>query len=95
MTREKIKECLGSLKWKNSEGFDRITQRILLDGAEMLVDPLSNLFDKIYHQKCIPEQWLVAKTIPVFKNKGDKKNIESYRPIAHLCSASKSLKSLF
>jgi hypothetical protein len=73
MTREDIKECLGSLKSKNSEGFGRIPQRILLDGAKILVDPLSNLFDKIYHHRSIPEQWLVAKTIPVFKNKGDKK----------------------
>ena len=48
-TREEIKECLVSLKCKNSEAFDKIPQRTLLDGAEILVDPLSNQFDKIYH----------------------------------------------
>jgi hypothetical protein len=73
LTREDINQCLISLKCKNSEGFDSIPQRILLDGAEVLIDPLCVLFDKIYHQKIIPKQWLVAKTIPVFKNKGDKK----------------------
>jgi hypothetical protein len=40
-------------------------------------------------QKSVPDQWLVSKTILVFKNKGEKKNVESYRPIANLCSASK------
>lgn len=94
MYKEWILDCLKSLKCKNSEGFDRIPQRILLDGAEILLGPLTTLFSKIYHQKCIPDQWLVAKTIPVFKNKGEKKDVESYRPIANLCSASKIFEKL-
>jgi hypothetical protein len=44
--------------------------------------------------KSIPGQWRVAKTIPVYKNKGDKKDIESYRPIANLCSSSKIFEKL-
>ena len=83
-----------SLKCKNSEGFDRIPQRILKDGAEVLINPLTVLFNKVYVQKTIPGQWLVAKTIPVFKNKGDKKDIESYRPVANLCSTSKIFEKL-
>ena len=94
MSREDVLECMLSLKCKNSEGFDRIPQRILLDGAEILVEPLSILFEKIYYQKNVPAQWLVAKTIPVFKNKGDKKKVESYRPIANLCATSKIFEKL-
>jgi hypothetical protein len=94
MNKNDVYECLKSLKCKNSEGFDRIPQRILLDGAEILIDPLTSIFEKIYQQKTIPDQWLVAKTLPVFKNKGDKKDIESYRPIANLCSVSKVFEKL-
>jgi hypothetical protein len=39
MNKNDVYECLKSLKCKNSEGFDRIPQRILLDGAEILIDP--------------------------------------------------------
>ena len=74
MDRESIKECMLLLKRKNSEGYDRIPQRVLVDGIEHLLDPLTHLFHLIYNQKKIPEQWLIAKTIPVFKNKGDKKS---------------------
>ena len=31
-----VKECLHLLKNKNSEGFDRIPQRIMVEGAEEL-----------------------------------------------------------
>ena len=45
-------------------------------------------------QSCtIPDQWKVSKIIPVFK-KGSKCEIENYRPIANLCSASKILERL-
>ena len=48
----------------------------------------------MYNKLSIPDQWKVAKTVPVFKNKGEKKDIENYRPIANLCSSSKIFEKL-
>ena len=42
----------------------------------------------------VPAQWLVSKTLPIFKNKGDKKDIKNYRPISNLCSSSKKFEKL-
>jgi hypothetical protein len=53
-----VKECLKNLKVKNSEGSDRIPQRILADGVEILCEPISNLMEMIYLQKTISDQWL-------------------------------------
>jgi hypothetical protein len=40
-----VKECMLSLKSKNTEGFDIIPPRILLlDGVEELISLMSNLF---------------------------------------------------
>ena len=94
MNSSDVRECILSLKSKNSEGFDRIPQRILVDGVEVLLQPLTYLFGQIYEQKQVPEQWLVSKTIPVFKNKGAAKRIENYRPVANLCSTSKVFEKL-
>jgi hypothetical protein len=89
-----ILSCIKTLKYKNSEGFDRIPQRIIVDGADVLIDPLTELFQRIYLQRTVPDQWLISKTILVYKNKGDAKSIENYRPIANLCSASKIFEKL-
>ena len=51
------------------------------------------LTEKIYYTQKIPEQWKVSKIIPVFK-KGNVHQIENYRPIANLCSASKFFERL-
>ena len=59
----------------------------------MLLPPMANLFNEIYHSCEVPDQWKVAKIIPTFK-KGNKSQIENYRPIANLCSASKIFEKL-
>ena len=89
-----VKECIKNLKIKNSEGVDRIPQRILVDGVEILCEPISNLMEMIYVHKTVPDQWLIAKTIPVYTNKGTTKDMENYRPIANLCSTSKVFEKL-
>ena len=82
-----------SLKTKNCEGHDRLPQRILIDGIEILINPLVELFQKIYEQKKLPQQWLISKTTPILK-KGSPQNIENYRPISNLCSVTKIFEKL-
>ncbi len=53
----------------------------------------TGLFGPAHLQRTVPDQWLVAKTIPVFKNKGEAHKMENYRPIANVWSTSKSLKN--
>jgi hypothetical protein len=62
MSSNDVRECIPSLKSKNSEGFDCIPQSILVDGVNILQQPLTHLFGQIYMQRQVPELWLVAKT---------------------------------
>jgi hypothetical protein len=93
MSNNNILEAVNSLKNKNTEGHDRIPQRILIDGIELLKYPLSFIFNQIYNQKKLPQQWLIAKITPIFK-KGNSSQIENYRPISNLCTTSKIFEKL-
>ena len=93
MSVMEVEKCIKSIKIKNCEGFDRIPQRVLVDGIDHLLPPLGRLFGLIYYHKSIPEQWRLSKIIPVHK-KGSKQKIENYRPVANLCSASKIFERL-
>ena len=84
---------MDELKNKKCEGFDRIPVCIILDARVKLLPPLSVLFNEIYHSCKIPDQWKVAKIIPIFK-KGSKVQVENFRPIASLCSTSKVFEKL-
>ena len=93
MTRSDVEKCIKCIKLKNSEGYDRIPQRVIVDGMEQLIDPLSNMFLCVYNESAIPEQWKFSKIVPVHK-KGSKSEIENYRPVANLCSVSKVFERL-
>ena len=81
------------LSIKNTEGYDHIPQRVIVDGVSQLIASLSNLFEIIYKNKLIPEQWKFSKIIPVHK-KGNKANIKNYRPVANLCRTPKIFERL-
>jgi hypothetical protein len=70
MDKDSIRECIESLATKNLEGYDRIPQRVIKDGCEILIEPFTELFKRIYYKKTIPGQWLISKTVPVYKNEG-------------------------
>ena len=93
MSITEVEKCIKSIKLKNRKGYDRIPQRILVDGVDHLLPPLTKLFIVIYTEKKIPEQWRLSKIIPVHK-KGSKHVIENYRPVANLCCASKIFERL-
>ena len=85
-----VKECIESNKVKNTEWYDRIPQRVIVDGICHLLKPLTKLFNLIYNQKTVPDQWLVSE----FHKKEQKNKIENYSPISNLCPVSKFFEKL-
>ena len=59
MTKKDVEECMNSLKSKHCEGYNRIPVCILADARDILLDPMSDLFQKNYATGLIPEQWKV------------------------------------
>ena len=56
--------------------------------------PIStHLFNQIYQQKQIPDQWKIGKIIPIQKL-GKPHMIKNYKPISNLCSNSKIYEKL-
>ena len=91
---DSIRSVMESIKIKNSEGFDRIPQRIIKEGLENLLEPFTQLFKKIYTQRSVPEQWLLAKTIPIQK-KGPKTKCLITDPLLIYARYQRCSKSLY
>ncbi len=87
-TIELVSRIMDQTKTKSSYGFDNIPMRILKEGAIHLAKPYHKLMEMIYRTKIVPEQWKVARILPLHK-KGAKSDFRNYRPISNLCAASK------
>ena len=93
ITTENTKTIMANLPNKRCSGYDRIPVIFYKDGMEILLPIVTDLMKKIFSEKIVPEQWKIAKVIPVFK-KGDKKEPGNYRPISNLCSITKIFERL-
>ena len=48
MTKNDVELCMSDLKNKKCEGFDRIPVSTMFDAHELLLNPMADLFEKIY-----------------------------------------------
>lgn len=70
-----------NLKKDKSPGPDKLRNEILISGKAALLQPLTDVFNKILMEKQIPEQWTDAHITLIYK-KGDPNDIGNYRPIS-------------
>ena len=93
MMESNVLTALKFLKNKNCKGHDCIPLRILFDGTQFLLKPLSLLFNKIY---TTTKNSRTMANITNFTNpqKGLTKNVENYRSLASLCSCPKIFEKL-
>ena len=81
---DKIRDILRNIDCNKAQGPHKIHGIILKTCANSLAWPLSILFQLIYNPGILAIEWKSANVVAVFK-KGEKGNIENYRPISLTC----------
>ena len=76
-----IFDILKNIDANKAPGPDGIAGVILKKCASNLAYPLSILYNISFSMGQLPSDWKLANVVPVYK-KGDKSNIENYRPIS-------------
>ena len=92
-TVDEVIKGLKALKPNSGKGESNIETSILIDAAEELGRPLTNLFNLILDTGIYPDEWKCAHITLIFKS-GSKKDLGNYRPISILTPISKLFESL-
>jgi hypothetical protein len=93
ITETQLSKVIESLTPKNSCGFDLLSNRMLKREKNVFVKLLINLVNETIMSGKFPDALKIAKIIPVYK-KGDRSNMNNYRPIALLPVLSKVLEKV-
>ena len=90
ITADTVKKHLRDVKIDAAPGIDGISNRVLLECADVLAEPLAKLFRKSIRTGSLPVKWKTARVVPIHKN-GDRTEAGNYRPVSLLPSAGKLL----
>ena len=90
---DKIRDILRNIDCNKAQGPDNIHGIILKTCSNFLARLLSILFKLIYNTGILPIEWKRANVVPVFK-KGEKLNVENYRPISLTCISAKVMERI-
>ncbi|KAF2363975.1 Reverse transcriptase domain [Trinorchestia longiramus] len=92
-TVEEVEEQLSILNPYKSTGPDGLGPRILKETAEVISEPLTNIFNRFLETGIVPDDWKRANVTPIFK-KGNKQIPNNYRPISLTSVISKTIERL-
>ena len=80
ISRLEIKTAISNLSTNKSSGIDNIVNEYFKHAAEILLEPLHTLFNKILNSGSFPTQWATGVVVPIHK-KGDFDDPNNYRGI--------------
>ena len=84
-----VEKIVDRLKKSNSCGFDGISSKTLKIVKTEVAPVISLIINTSFCTGIYPDQFKIAKIIPIFKNKGCKNDKRNYRPVSNLSTVGK------
>ncbi|MEW8547931.1 MAG: hypothetical protein AB2693_30870, partial [Candidatus Thiodiazotropha sp.] len=91
---EEILLAIRCLKNNKSHGSDKIINEQLKCSSQLMLPIYVKLFNIIFDKGIIPDSWALGEILPIYKNKGNPKLAENYRPITLLSCFGKVFTSI-
>ena len=91
---KEVRKHIYSLNNSRATGHDGISNVLIKAGIIVIAPILTRIINNCIRTSSFPETWKVGKVAVVYKNKGEKTNPNSYRPVTLLCAMSKVIEKV-
>ena len=82
--QEQVEKTIKSLKPKHNDMDNSISMKIIRECKDVLSHTLTLLLNESIEKNVFPEVLKIAEVVPLYKNKGSRKEATNYRPISLL-----------
>ena len=94
ITEDEIENVIRSLSNDKATGLDLIKNEYIKCTMSLMLPIYTKIFNIIFDSGKVPESWIAGILQPIFKNKGNPKDPNNYRPITLLSCFSKVFTSI-
>jgi len=94
ISESEVANALHDMKLGKSGGESEVTTELLKAGGNTVVEHLTKLFNQIWNEHVLPEDWTKSTIVPIYKRKGDTLMCSNYRPIKLVEHAMKVLEKI-
>jgi hypothetical protein len=84
ITETEVLKCITKLKNGKACGSDKIINEFLKCSKHVISKLLTKMFNLVLSKGVLPEDWVIGIIKPLYKNKGDINDVDSYRGITIL-----------
>jgi hypothetical protein len=88
---EEVELAIKTSPRNKSAGIDGITTECVQACGEVGVKWLTSIFNKVWEEREVPDDWQRAIIVPIWKKKGSKRECEKYRGISLLSHIGKKM----
>merc|ERR1712240_296335 len=89
VTPKRVRELFKFLNNSSAEDLNGLSNKIIKFSMEALIHPITHLINQCIRTNKWPNKWKLNKILPLYKNKGDRTDVSSFRPVALLSPISK------
>ena len=93
ITEEEILNVVLNMSNKTSTDYYYINMETVKKCIDVIVKPLTNIFNKSFNTGVFPDSMKTAKVVPIFKS-GNKSDFTNHRPISLLPQFSKNIRKI-
>ena len=92
-TVDNVYQLLSRISSNKATGIDKISCKMIRMAAPAIADSLTNIFNQAITLASFPDEWKIARVIPLFKS-GHRNMPGNYRPISILPAISKIMERI-
>lgn len=94
ITMDELEEAIHKLKNGKAPGGDKITAEMIKHIGQKGKELMLKIYNKIWMEEEIPNEWRKTLIVPIYKNKGNKRDCNNYRGISLISTAMKILEQI-
>ncbi|KAI8516720.1 hypothetical protein Bbelb_053010 [Branchiostoma belcheri] len=87
---EEVQRAVQSSPKNKAAGIDGIPIEAITACGETGIKWLTGIFQKVWVERCVPEDWRKSIVVPIWKKKGNKKDCSTYRGISLISHTGKT-----